>query len=522
MYKIGVDIGGTKINIGLFDSTTRQLIDNKRTYISQISDLNLHIKNEIEFLCQKNGIAKQDIISCGIGIPGTVSEDGKKILKAPNIAILSENIALEVQKEIQVPVRVVQDSRAAAWGEYLCGAGKGHNSVVCITLGTGIGTGIVLDGKIYSGALGCAGEIGHIPVVENGRECGCGKKGCLEKYSAGRGLDITAQELLGKDKTAKDLFEAVKSGNKEAQKAVDNAINLLGAGVVSIVNLLSPDCILFSGGISVQEELYLNPVIEYIKSHCYVADKIPEIKKAALGENSPLFGAAFIPVEEKMKKALISASIMCADILNMGKALKEIEQAGIQYIHSDIMDNHFVPNMMLSMEFLNKLRPATNLPFDFHIMAENPETIIEKLILKENDIVSVHYEGNIHLHRVITLIKEKGAKASVAINPATPISVLEEILPELDMVLIMSVNPGFAGQKIVPSSFEKIRKMKNMLNEKGLDNILIQVDGNCSFENVPKMYKAGADMFVVGTSSVFKSDMTIETATKKLYDLLEA
>ena len=120
---------------------------------------------------------------------------------------------------------------------------------------------------------------------------------------------------------------------------------------------------------------------------------------------------------------------------------------------------------------------------------------------------------------MITLVKEKGAKAAVALNPATPISVLEEILPELDMVLLMSVNPGFAGQKIVPTSFEKIAKLRKYLEEKGLD-IPIEVDGNCSFENVPKMYNAGVDIFVVGTSSVFKSDMTIKEGTEKLLDLI--
>ena len=171
---------------------------------------------------------------------------------------------------------------------------------------------------------------------------------------------------------------------------------------------------------------------------------------------------------------------------------------------------------MMPMEFLNKLRPATDLPFDFHLMTEKPETIIDKLNIKQNDIISVHYESTDHLQKVITQIKEKGAKAAVAINPATPISALDEILPELDMVLIMSVNPGFAGQKIVPTSFEKIRKMRDILNKKGYSNILIEVDGNCSFENVPKMYESGADIFVVGTSSVFQKGLSIKEGTEKL------
>lgn len=519
MYKVGIDIGGTKINIGLFDVEGKKLVANKKVYISEISDLSKFIKSAIEELCAENSIYPQNIISCGIGIPGTVGEDGKKILKVPNISILSDDIAEKLESEQKIPVCFVQDSRAAAWGEYVSGAGKGADSVVCVTLGTGIGTGVVIDGKIYSGALGCAGELGHLPVVENGRPCGCGKVGCLEKYCAGGGLDITAKELLGEDKTSADLFEEAKNGNEKAKTAIDEAVKMLGAGLVSIINLMSPDCLLFSGGLSSQEQMYLNPVIDYIKEHCYMADKMPVIKKAELGDLSPLYGAAFIPMAEK-RKAILSASIMCADILNMKEALDEIKESGIEYLHCDIMDNHFVPNLMMPMEFLNKLRPATDLPFDFHIMAENPETIIEKLELKKNDIISVHYESTVHLQKAITLIKEKGAKAAVAINPATPINVLDEILPQLDMVLVMSVNPGFAGQKIVESSFEKIRKMRDILKERNLENILIQVDGNCSFENVPKMHEAGADIFVVGTSSVFKKGQTIKEGAEKLFELL--
>lgn len=519
MYRIGIDIGGTKMTIGLFKCRERAIVSSTKLYIKSVDNVIGQIKTEIDKLVAEFHINYSDIEGVGIGIPGTVSDDGKRILKAPNIDILTDDFASELEKTLNIPVAMVQDSRAAAWGEYLCGGGREADTVVCVTLGTGIGTGIVMNGKIYSGAMGCAGELGHLPVVDNGRECGCGKRGCMEKYCAGGGLDITAAEILGSGKTAQDLFDAAKSGNAAAKSAIANAVELLGKNLVSIINLISPDCLLFSGGLSEQEEMYLNPLINYIKQHCYSAGKIPKISKAELGALSPLYGAAFIPIEKK-RTPMLSASIMCADVLNMGKALKEIETAGIEYLHCDIMDNHFVPNMMLPMELLNKFREGTDLPYDYHIMAEAPETIIDKIDIRENDYVSVHYESTIHLQRVITLIKEKGGKASVAINPATPISVLDEILPELDMVLIMSVNPGFAGQKIVPASFEKLRKMRNMLKRRNLERILIEVDGNCSFENVPKMYEAGADVFVVGTSSVFKKGEDIKENTKKLKDLL--
>lgn len=522
MYRLGIDIGGTKINIGLLDENNH-LLGNHRLWIKDIHNLAESVKEAVNLLCTKQNVAIKEVISCGIGVPGTVSSDGRKLIKAPNIQILSKNVVEEIEQVLQIPVAMVQDSRAAAWGEYLCGAGKGAATVVCITLGTGIGTGMVLDGKIYNGSLGSAGELGHLPVCENGRPCGCGKNGCLEKYCAGGGLDITAREILGEGHTAADLFAAAKNGYEEAATQISHAVELLGKAIVAIVNLMSPDCILFSGGLSEQEALYLQPVMDYVRKHCYDSGKVPELKKAALGENAPMIGAALIPLPQatcKKRKPMLSASIMCADVLHMSRALDEIKEAGIQYIHCDIMDNHFVPNLMLPMEMMNKLHDYTDIPFDYHIMAEHPETIIEKLAIKPGDIIAVHYESTSHLQLLLTKIKEKGAKTAVAINPGTPFSVLSEVLPELDMVLLMSVNPGFAGQKIVPTSFDKIKRLRRYLDEEGYADMWIEVDGNCSFENVPKMYHAGADIFVVGTSSVFHKDLSIQEGTKKLLQSL--
>ena len=211
---------------------------------------------------------------------------------------------------------------------------------------------------------------------------------------------------------------------------------------------------------------------------------------------------------------------MCGDALNYGKTLAELEEAGVELVHYDIMDNHFVPNLMLPMELIPKLRRGTRMPFDIHIMAENPESVIEKLELCEGDYVAVHYEATPHLERAISLIKAKGAKAAVAINPATPIETLSEIAPRLDMVLVMTVNPGFAGQKLVEGSLDKIERMRKLLDARGLSHVEIEVDGNCSFENVPKMYKAGADIFVTGTSSTFHKDGSVKENTERLLNLL--
>ena len=294
MYRLGIDIGGTKINIGIIKENGKDIsiVVSKKVEVKTVKDATSEIKNAVVALCKENGVEYTDIASCGVGIPGTVSRDGKKILKVPNIAILSENFAEELEAALDIPVKMLQDSRAAAWGEYKCGGGKGLDTVICMTLGTGIGTGIVIDGKIYNGAKLGAGELGHIPVVEGGRPCGCGKRGCLEKYCAGGGFDITAREMLGEGYTAKELFEAAREGREDAKKAIDDAIVTLGRAIVAAVNLLSPNCILFSGGLSAETE-YLSSLIEYVETHCYSSSgELPILKKAELGALSPLVGAA--------------------------------------------------------------------------------------------------------------------------------------------------------------------------------------------------------------------------------------
>lgn len=294
MYRLGLDIGGTKIGIGITDEEGK-LLAKSRLSVEAVTDVFAELKKAVLSLSESADIPFEKIVTCGVGIPGTVSEDGRRVLLAPNIAILSETFADDLENTLGIPVRMVQDSRAGALGEYLAGAGKGKKALVCVTLGTGIGTGIVLGGKVYHGALGAAGELGHMPVVEDGRECGCGKRGCLEKYCAGRGLSISAAELLGEGKDCFELFREAEGGNAEAKAVIDNAVVTLGRALTTIVNLLSPDALLFSGGLSKEEELYLNPIIDYIKAHAYSSGALPLLSKAALGEDSPLVGAALFP-----------------------------------------------------------------------------------------------------------------------------------------------------------------------------------------------------------------------------------
>jgi ribulose-phosphate 3-epimerase len=212
----------------------------------------------------------------------------------------------------------------------------------------------------------------------------------------------------------------------------------------------------------------------------------------------------------------ISVSMMCADICLLGGYLESFKQIGIEYLHIDVMDGVFVPNLQLGTDYIKQLRSKTDIPLDIHLMVDKPEGKIEWFDLEPGEYASIHYESTAHTQRALAKIKEKGAKAMLALNPATPLCVLEDVIDDLDAVLIMTVNPGFAGQALIPQTISKIARLKKLLVDLDKAHIEIEVDGNVSFSNAKKMRDAGADIFVAGTSSVFAKGMTPEAAAAKL------
>lgn len=219
-------------------------------------------------------------------------------------------------------------------------------------------------------------------------------------------------------------------------------------------------------------------------------------------------------------KNKISPSMMCADFMNIRPVLETFEKTGIEYLHIDIMDGQFVPNFTLGTDYCKLVKKNTSIPLDIHMMVENPETKIEWFPIGEGDYVSVHAESTRHLQRVLSLIRSKGANPMVAINPATPLSMIENVLDDIDGVLVMTVNPGFAGQKLVHATLQKIKKLREYLDLHGYEEVDIEVDGNVSFENARKMREAGANIFVAGTSSIFKEDLSLEEGIGKLRNVI--
>ena len=207
---------------------------------------------------------------------------------------------------------------------------------------------------------------------------------------------------------------------------------------------------------------------------------------------------------------LIAPSILSADFSKLGEEIKMVEEAGADIIHIDVMDGRYVPNITLGMPVVKSIRKVTDLPFDAHLMIVEPERYVPEFIDAGCNMISFHMDACIHSHRLVEYIKSRGVKAGIALNPAEPVHLLEEIIHFIDYVLIMSVNPGFGGQKFIPETLNKVVKLKRLMEETGRTDLLIEIDGGINEHTIVEASNVGVNIFVAG-SSIFKSENPAET-----------
>ncbi|MGL9909383.1 ribulose-phosphate 3-epimerase [Enterococcus sp. DIV0213h] len=224
-----------------------------------------------------------------------------------------------------------------------------------------------------------------------------------------------------------------------------------------------------------------------------------------------------------MKKIVLSPSVMCADLVNLASSVKELEEIGIDTLHIDVIDGAFSPSMPLGIETIKRMREITKLDFDIHIMAMNNEYFIKEMLAIGVQNITFHYETSLHIDRYVRLIKDAGARAAIALNPGTSLSVLDAIIEELDMICLMLINPGFAtnkNEKQVPYATQKITKLKHMIESKGLSTS-IQVDGRVSLESIAELVYAGADNLVLGSTSLFIKENSLAENRRLVWEAVE-
>lgn len=311
MFYVGIDLGGTNIAAGLVDESGKLIAKKsvptgaERSAEEVIKDMAMVAIAVVE----ENGYSMDDVASVGIGSPGSVDKENGELVYANNLPFSHTPMRAEMQKYINKPIFIDNDANCAAWAEAMAGGTKGIQDSVAITLGTGVGGGIVINGKLYSGFNFIGGELGHMVIHVDGEPCSCGRKGCWEAYASATALirQTKAAAEANKDSKMWDFYEkegkfsgrtafsAAREGDKAAQEVVDNYVKYVGCGLANIINIFQPEVIVVGGGVANEGDALLNPVREYVKNETYAKDiKECRIERAFLGNDAGIIGAALL------------------------------------------------------------------------------------------------------------------------------------------------------------------------------------------------------------------------------------
>jgi len=301
---VGIDIGATKANIGLV-TPSGETIDSVRVPVQRDTSAECFIETlcqSVERLLESNGLAKDDCTFFGVGVPGTADYKTGLVEYCPNLGWEDVPAGAMFKKYLGAEVVISQDSRLAAWAEYLLGAGRNYSSSICVAIGTGIGGGIIVDGKIFHGALNTAGEIGHSVFEKDGRVCNCGNHGCLERYSSGTGmieraLEAYPEKFIDRPHKAETIFELAYAGDQDMLDLIRRVVEDLAVGIANAVAILSPEAVIISGGLCIHDELIIKPLRELVNKygyHSWVRKKRLKIEQAQLGSEAPMIGAALL------------------------------------------------------------------------------------------------------------------------------------------------------------------------------------------------------------------------------------
>lgn len=312
MYNIGIDLGGTNIKVGVVDENysivgRSNIKTNLPRPAEEIVD---SIVDGVKLACEDAKIAVSEVNSIGIGTPGTANRNTGVVLYSCNLGFNNFELGGMLSEKLGTEVFVENDANAAAFGEVVNGAGKGYKDVVVITLGTGVGGGIIIDGKIYTGFNFCGAELGHSVIEYNGRQCGCGRKGCFEAYSSATALINFTKEAMEADRDTKmweiagsidgvdgkTAFDGFRAGDKTATEVVNKYIGYLGCGLTNVVNIFQPEVLLIGGGICKEGENLTKPLLEYIarESYCIDPNCSTKLDIAKLGNDAGIIGAAYL------------------------------------------------------------------------------------------------------------------------------------------------------------------------------------------------------------------------------------